>query len=502
MQVENQSHVPDILDCIANLSSDEVFTPPAVANQLLDLLPAEIWSDSSIKILDPCSKTGVFLRESARRLMIGLANEIPDEEQRRTHIFRNMLYGIAVTELTGLVSRRTLYYSKDATNEHSIIKFDEPNGNIQYKRMEHDYVQGKCKICGSPYENLERGDSFENYAYQFIHEEEPANMKFDVIVGNPPYQLQSDGFGAQATPIYQLFVEQAFRMKPRYVAMIIPSRWFAGGMGLNAFRKRMLESTKFTDLVDFPNAAEMFPGVDIAGGICYFLHDEKHNGPCTVKTYQDGKISSESSRFLGEHGDVFVRFNEALPILEKVKEYIEKHGSLEETISAVNPFGLATNFKEYKEEKFPKSILLQTKDGAKYIEKSQVPNSPNLIPYWKVLIAVAYGERGSYPYLITSKPRVLGPNSACTMTYLVAGTFETELEARNYDAYLRTKFVRFLVAVLKNTQHVSKSKYQFVPALDMNKRWTDKDLYKKFGISEGESKFIDSLIREMPEAEK
>jgi site-specific DNA-methyltransferase (adenine-specific) len=502
MLVENQGHVPDILDCIANLSSDEVFTPPDVANQVLDLLPKEIWSNPEIKILDPCTKTGIFLRESARRLMIGLEKKIPDEIERREHIFKHMLFGIAITELTGLVTRRSLYYSKDAKNDYSVVQFKDSDGNIQFKRMEHHYVQGKCKVCGSPYENLERGDSFENYAYQFIHEEESQIMKFDVIVGNPPYQLQSDGFGAQATPIYQLFVEQAFRMKPRYVAMIIPSRWFAGGMGLNAFRKRMLDSTKFTNLVDFPNAAEMFPGVDIAGGICYFLHDEKHDGPCTVKTFQDGRISSESSRFLGEHGDVFVRFNEALPILEKVKNFIKKNGSLEETISAVNPFGIATNFKDYQDEKFSKSVLLQTKDGAKYIQKSQVPNSANLIPYWKVLVAVAYGERGSYPYLITSKPRVLAPNSVCTMTYLVAGYFESELEARNYDAYLRTKFVRFLVAVLKNTQHVSKSKYQFVPKLDMNKRWTDKELYKKFGIDEIESKFIDSLIREMPEAER
>ena len=201
MLVENKAHVPDILDCIANLSSDEVFTPPDVANQVLDLLPEDLWSNPDIKILDPCCKTGVFLREAARRFMKGLEGKIPDEEKRREYIFKNMLYGIAITQLTALVSRRSLYYTKEADNELSVVKFDNPDGNIAYKRTEHDYVQGKCKICGSPYEHLERGDSMENYAYQFIHDHEVLNMKFDVIIGNPPYQLNDAGFGASATPI-------------------------------------------------------------------------------------------------------------------------------------------------------------------------------------------------------------------------------------------------------------------------------------------------------------
>ena len=317
---ENQGHVPDILDCIANLSSDEVFTPPEVANQVLDLLPKNIWSDPSVKILDPCTKTGIFLREAAKRLMIGLEQEFPDEALRRDHVFKNMLFGMPITELTGLVSRRSLYYSKDASSEYSIVKFSEPDGNIKYKRSEHDYVQGKCKICGSPYENLERGDAYENYAYQFIHEEEIADMKFDVIVGNPPYQLQDGGAGPSASPIYQLFVNQAFRLKPRYVSMVIPSRWFAGGKGLDSFREQMLNSTKFRHLADFPAAADLFPTVEIKGGVCYFLWDEKYDGPCEIVTFKKGENPSKSSRYLGEHGDIFIRFSEAIPILKKVQE--------------------------------------------------------------------------------------------------------------------------------------------------------------------------------------
>jgi site-specific DNA-methyltransferase (adenine-specific) len=310
MLAENQEHVPDILDCIANLSSDEVFTPPDVANQVLDLLPIEIWSNPDIKILDPCTKTGIFLRESARRLMEGLAKVIPDEVMRREHIFKNMLFGISITDLTGLVARRSLYYSKDASSEFSIVNFDDPDGNITYKRAEHDYVQGRCRVCGSPYENLERGDAMENYAYQFIHEEAASNMKFDVIIGNPPYQISDGGGGkgSSASPIYHLFVNQAFRLKPRYVSMIIPSRWFAGGKGLDSFREQMLESKNFRNLNDYPAAADLFPTVEIKGGVCYFLWDSKYEGPCTVKTHISGEEPTISNRYIGEHGDTFIRY--------------------------------------------------------------------------------------------------------------------------------------------------------------------------------------------------
>ena len=496
MLAENQGHVPDILDCIANLSSDEVFTPPDVANQVLDLLPKEIWSNPDIKILDPCAKTGIFLRESARRLMIGLEKKIPDEIERREHIFKNMLYGIAITELTGLVSRRSLYYSKDAKNKYSIVQFQDSDGNIQFKRMEHDYVQGKCKICGSLYDDLERGDALENYAYQFIHEESAGNMKFDVIVGNPPYQIEDGGQGRSASPIYQLFVNQAFRLKPRYVSMIIPSRWFAGGKGLDEFRRQMLQSTNFRNLVDFPDAAQLFPGVDIAGGICYFLWDEKYNGVCEVKTMQDSKEPSITMRKLGTHGEVFVRFNEALPIIEKIAN--KEFSSLEEKVGSRKPFGLPTNFKDFATISSKRNIKVLTREGFFEVAPTQVTVNTEWISKYKVIIAKAYGERGSYPYLITSKPQILHPNEICTETYIVVSTFETLSEAQNFANYLRTRFVRFLIALLKNTQDITQSRFRFVPSMDMTIQWDDKKLYKFFDINKEEVTFIESLIREMP----
>jgi len=497
--VDNKSHVPDILDCIANLSSDEVFTPPEVANQVLDLLPKEIWSDPNIKILDPCCKTGIFLRESARRLMVGLEKAIPHEEERREHIFKKMLYGIAITELTGLVSRRSLYYSKDASSDYSIVQFKDKEGNITYKRTEHDYVQGKCRICGSPYENLERGDSMENYAYQFIHEEEVFKMKFDVIVGNPPYQIQDGGAGASASPIYQLFVNQAFRLKPRYVSMIIPSRWFAGGKGLDSFREQMLQSTKFQYLVDFPAASELFPSVEIKGGVCYFLWDEKYDGRCEVITFQDGKESSRASRYLGEHGDIFVRFNEALPILEKIQA--KANSFLDEQIAPSKPFGLRTFFNEYKDAPFKNSVALYGNGGKYYVRRDQILANHHWIDKWKVLTSNGYGAGEGYPHQILGVPILAEPNSACTETYIVCGIYETEKEAKNFEDYMRTKFFRFLVALRKNTQHVTQSKFRFVPSLDMKENWTDKKLYSLYGLSQDEISFIDSIVREMPKAE-
>ena len=495
MLVENQGHIPDILDCIANLSSDEVFTPPEVANQVLDLLPKELWSDPNIKILDPCAKTGIFLRESAKRLMIGLEKSIPDEEKRREHIFKNMLYGMSITELTGLVSRRSLYYSKDASSDHSIVKFKDENGNITYKRMEHDYVQGKCGICGSPYENLERGDALENYAYQFIHDEGVPEMKFDVVIGNPPYQLQDGGAGPSASPIYQLFVNQAFRLKPRYVAMIIPSRWFAGGKGLDSFREQMLESTKFRHLADFPAAADLFPTVEIKGGVCYFLWDEKYDGPCKVVTYKKGEEPSESNRFLGEHGDIFIRFSEAIPILEKVQKKADKF--VDEQVAPSKPFGLRTFFADYSEKPLKGMIGLYGNGGKYYVKKSQIPINHDWIDKWKVLTSNGYNGGDNFPHQIIGTPIVAEPGTACTETYIVCGIFDTEKEAVNFETYMRTQFFRFLVALRKNTQHVTQSKFKFVPVVDLKKSWTDEMLFEYFGINREEQRFIDSIVREM-----
>jgi site-specific DNA-methyltransferase (adenine-specific) len=265
-----------VLTCIANLSNDEVFTPPEVANRVLDMVAqawaanhssANLWTDKTVCFLDPCTKSSVFLREITRRLVEGLKNEIPDLQARVDHILMKQVFGIGITHLTTLLARRSVYCSKHAQGPHSIAKrFKSDAGNIWFERMEHVWDDGKCTYCGASQKALDRGEGLETHAYAFIHTDDinarmaklfGGDMQFDVIIGNPPYQLADGGQGASAIPIYHKFVEQAKALHPRFLAMVIPARWFFGGRGLDAFRKSMLEDTRIRKIVDFPDSRQL-----------------------------------------------------------------------------------------------------------------------------------------------------------------------------------------------------------------------------------------------------
>lgn len=490
-------HKPDILDCIANLSNDEVFTPPAVANKMLDLLPPEVWTNPELRFLDPGCKSGVFLREAAKRLIKGLEVAIPDEMARREHIFKNMLHGIAITELTAQISRRTLYYSKDASSENSVVAMPTADGNIRYQNIAHTFKGGSCVHCGAPESAARDLDTLESHAYLFIHEELDPSMKFDVIIGNPPYQLKDGGHGASASPLYHKFVQQAIAAKPRYMSMIIPSRWFAGGKGLDEFRAQLLADRRIKVLVDHADAGECFPGVEIKGGVCYFLWDEKHGveatDTCLVRNISGNTVDEAHRRLDGY--DVFIRFNKAVSILEKVLAFKEQ--ALDTQVSSRKPFGFATNFDDYKKEPFEGAIQFYARGEVGWVAPENVVVNKGWVPQWKVLTSMAYGAGEGFPHQITGKPILAAPNSACTETYLVLGLFDSETEANNFAAYQQTRFFRFLVSLRKNTQHLTRDRFSFVPKLDMTEPWDDAKLYKRYGITSDEVAYIESMIKEM-----
>jgi len=489
------NRIPDILETIANLSSDEVFTPPDVVRNMLDLLPDEVWSNPGLKFLDPACKTGIFLREAANRLMAGLRDVMPDEKKRREHIFKNMLYGIAITEITSMISRRSVYYSKNASNQNSVVRFDNSDGNILYKNIEHTTEHSKCIYCGEAGQLLGRVEGLENHAYQFIHNSNPfKNMKFDVIIGNPPYQLNSAGFGAQATPIYHKFINVAKSLEPRYLTMIIPSRWFAGGMGLKKFRDQMLNDKRLKYLIEHADASDCFPGVEIKGGVCYFLWDKTYFGDCEVVNMVGAEEISRVKRSLNEY-NTFVKFNDAIPIIKKIKKKNEL--TIDKKITGLNPFGFPTNFTDYKKNIFKNAVKIYFRGGFGYIKNNKVKINRNLLNKYKVLLPKAGEGGGNYPNNIIGKPLLVEKNSCCTMTYFVLASFRKKDEAENFIKYVKTKFFRFLVSLKKNTQDTSKNKFSFVPDLDMTQEWTDEKLYKRYGTTKKEQEFIESIVKEM-----
>ena len=496
--MENKAYNPDVLNCLANLSNDEVFTPPALANQVLDMLPQHLFSNPTTTFLDPFCKSGVFLREIVKRLDRGLAEKMPHRQQRIHHIMHHQVFGIALTELTSLLSRRTLYCSKAANSQHSVCHFSDEQGHVWYKAISHTWVNGKCKYCGASKDVYDRGSEAEQYAYQFIHTDNPEKlfpkkMKFDVIIGNPPYQLSDGGgMGTSAIPLYNKFVEQAIRLKPRYLSMIIPARWYAGGKGLDDFRSMMLHDNRIRHLSDYFNAEDCFPGVDISGGVCYFLWDRDHQGECEVINYKNGNTVRLNRLLLEEGQDSFVRFNEAISILRKVKG--KQFTSFESIVSARKPFG---DIKNIKADSSPLDVLVYAYPKNGYVTKTSITVNQEWIRQYKVFIAKAYGERGDFPYLVLGKPFIGTPNTCCTETYLHIGPCKEVSEAESIISYMRTRFFRFFVLFKKNTQNAAKGVYSFVPLQDFSHPWTDEMLYEKYGLDENEIAFIESMIRPM-----
>lgn len=494
----NDLYNPDVLNCLANLSNDEVFTPPTLANQVLDMLPQELFCSPDTTFLDPFTKSGVFLREIVKRLDRGLQTQIPDRQERIDHIMHRQVFGIAITELTAHLSRRSLYCSKHANGKYSVSHFDDEAGNIQYRALRHTWEAGKCKYCGASQAVYDRSDAAEQYAYQFIHTDNPNtlfnNMKFDVIIGNPPYQLSDGGAQASATPLYDQFVEQAKKLNPRYLCMIIPSRWFAGGKGLDGFRKTMLNDTRIKVLVDYENANDCFPGVDIAGGVCYFLWVRDYKGLCKVESHRGDKVKS-SQRKLNEF-DSFIRDEEGLAIIRKVQT--KKENVMSSIVTSRKPFGLATTIRPQDSG----DIILRWQNGEGPYHRSEITTGIEMIDKWKVITSYAGYDHAGNPGAdgkrrVLSKIDILSPGTICTETYLVIGAFETKEEALNLMRYMKTLFFRYLMSVFMVSHHITKDSYRLVPQQDFSHPWTDEMLYEKYGLTDEEIAFIESMIRPM-----
>lgn len=517
---------PDVLTCIANLSNDEVFTPPEFANRMLDALAeawaanhkgANLWADKTVRFLDPCTKSGVFLREITSRLTQGLEQEIPNLEKRVNHILTKQVFGIGITQITSLLARRSLYCSKHAQGEHSIAKgFASDDGNIWFKRLKHPWDGDKCKFCGAGKSVFDRAAGLETHAYAFIHTDNikarlaeifGGNMQFDVIIGNPPYQLNDGGAGTSAAPIYHLFVEQAKKLEPRYLSMVIPSRWFAGGKGLDEFRESVLADNRLRSIDDHLCASDVFPGVGLKGGVCYFLWERDNSGPCKVSThFKDWPVSTATRPLLEKGADVFIRFNEGLSILKKVVAVetgkadsvsLPEDKRFDRLVSSRKPFGLETTFKGRDSQRAGDLTIYQN-GGIGYVSRSSVSTGIEFIDKWKVFIgraAPGTGNRDTYPHRIISTPFLGKPGEISSETYLCIGPLGTKKQAESVLSYLRCRLTRLLILLHKPSQDTTRKVYTFVPTQDWSKTWTDEELYAKYRISKDEVAFIEKIVR-------
>ena len=507
-----RGHNPDVLTCIANLSNDEVFTPPELANQMLDTLEAAwaesnsgevIWTNKEVKFLDPCTKSGVFLREIMKRLNTGLSKEIPDLTERVNHVLTRQIFGIGITQLTSLLARRSLYCSKHANGIHSVGRtFSNDSGNIWFERTEHKWINGKCKFCNASQSEYGRSTDLETHAYAFIHSDQPhrtlaeafgAEMHFDVIIGNPPYQLNDGGgSGSSASPIYQKFIDQAQMLDPKHLVMVIPAKWYSGGKGLDEFRSKMLSDKRIRYIADFPDARDVFPDYGPAGGVCYFSWDRDNPGKCVVDTFEKRK-ATRAERDLDEF-ETFIRDNRALKIVYKI--LAKKETKFSSVVSSRKPFGI-----ESAQKSDPRGdlyLFASGQDGK--FRRSQVLKGHELIDRWKVLLSKTSSEHAGQvdkagTKRVFSRIEVMKPGSVCTESYLVVGPFKTKAEAQRAADYLRTRFVRFLVSTILLTQNISKSMFEFVPLQDFSSEWSDRELYKKYGLTKEEIAFLESVIR-------
>ena len=522
----------DILETITNVGNDEVFTPMQVCTEMLDSLPKEVWRNPNYRWLNPVTKNGIFEREIAIRLNDGLKDIIPNELTRKKHIIRDMIFSIGETKFTSLVARRTLYYCAyanrkddgkyDPVDGHSLngyaigngTWFDDEEGNIKTPKAEHVFdtkgTDAKCVFCGIRRDSKYNDPSqIEHYAYEFIHQKDlkkyianaffkgDEKMKFDIIIGNPPYQLNDGGANASARPIYQYFIERALELDPSYICMIIPARWYAGGKGLDEFRTKMLNDVHIKKLVDYPNAKECFPNFSISGGVCYFVRDKSYKGGCTFVSMENPSAPTQSLRKLNRF-PVFVRFDLGEQIIAKVEKASQK--SLSTIVNSRNIFGFESKIRG-KDKPYENGYSLYSSDGVSYIRKDEIKKNLKLADSFKIMVSKTTAEHANEPgldgkYKILSTTKALNPGEVVTDSYIIVGPFKTIEQTKNALNFLRTKFCRFLISLSTSSINVTKDCFQFVPLMDFSRTWSDAELDQNFDLSKSEVEFINSLIKD------
>ncbi|MGM0855880.1 MAG: Eco57I restriction-modification methylase domain-containing protein [Pseudomonadota bacterium] len=543
----------DILSLFEALNNHEVFTPPRVARSMLDMLPDNIWQNPDTRILDPCTKSGVFLRESFYRLFDGLQEKgehkaldghtynLSEPQQRINHILKNMLFGIATSELTSYVARRTLYGVMEADTDKQLAALDsfEQSSNFHdwseaekwrfVDRNKFNEYYDHRLFCTPDYAGFEsEGNIFypadevarkvvengsyeiEDMYYPFIEKDTKhkkivdicgGSMKFDVIIGNPPYQISDGGSGTgiSAKPIYHTFVESAINMSPKHICMITPSRWFGGGKGLNNFRRRMLSDSRIAKIVDYPNSKDCFPGVNIAGGVNYFLWSKDNKGGCEFsgKTYK-GFVSG--IRDITKY-NVLIRDNIAAEIIDKIAQK-EPIGFLKEQVLSRNPYGLNSK-QRGRDSKANCDVKMTHSKGFGYIKKEDLSSNQDTVDKYKVTIGKVVPSNGEVDvtpekgYRVITTPIIQGPNVVVTESYLVIGCFDTLKEASNFSEFMKLKLPRFIMKQSLTSMNISKDDFQFVPILDWTVKWTDEAIYNKFSLSDEEINYVNYIMREI-----
>ena len=460
-------------------TNTRVFTPQKIVKEMLDALPPEVWN-SKTTFLDPAVKSGVYLVEIYNRLMETpeLIKDFPDEQDRAIHIYKNQLFGIAIDNFCCLMTQRNLYGHIGGESNIRLI-----DGYM-------DLVKNK-----------------DSRFYTEAVKKEFNNMKFDVIIGNPPYQEMTGGGRNEngATPVYDKFISKAQKISDRYISMIIPAKWFTGGRGLNAFREEMLTCNKITYMVDYPNSTDVFEDIDLAGGVCYFLMDVKHNGDCNFTSIINGSKNTKRRKLLEDGCDIFIRSNEAVEIYKKVS--MKTKLKFDSLMHVAGAFKIDSYVDSYVNPHNENMVYMYDYSNAGYINRNEVCENTELLSKYKVFISKAYGERGNGPFFITGKPFLGEPNTCCSISYLTIGGYASKNICENIINYIKTRFFRFLVGIKKNTQNGNLGVYELVPLQDFTNQsdidWSqsisdiDKQLYKKYNLTDEEIDYIEKTIKPM-----